>query len=1079
MGRKSTAFLTAAPATIDTVAIPPPVGTVSKLRPGPAALGIACAGLVLWATSLPGQRASASAPTLEEATSELRFRRVGPATMGGRVSDLAVDEADPAHFYVATATGGLWKTTNAGTTWEVLFDDQPDAVSLGAVAVSPADPERVWVGTGEQNNRQSSSWGNGVYLSADGGATWRHVGLTDSRHIARIVVDPADPAAAWVAALGSLWGPGGERGVYRTRDGGTSWDRVLYVNDDTGAIDLLMHPSDPRVLYAATYQRRRADWGFSGGGPGSGIYRSHDGGDSWERLTVGVPPGPLGRIGLAIHRADPDILYATIEHETEGGVYRSDDGGSNWRRVGRTNPRPMYFSKIRVDPADPSRVYLLAQALLVSDDGGASFHPSWAAHPDHHALWIDPSDPDHLIDGNDGGIAISNDGGRNWRAVDNMDLAQVYHVGFDMNRPYGLYAGLQDNMSWVGPSATRSRLGIGNGDWSMVGEYDGFVTLPEAGDPRTIYTEAPGGRIFRVDRVTNERKLIQPRAREGEPPLRWNWDAPLILSPHDGTTLLAGANRVYRSRDRGHSWQGISPDLTTGVDRDTLTLMGLRGRDIRLSRHDGVSAYPTITALAESPARPGLLYAGTDDGRLQVSRDDGGHWEDITPPEEDRHSPARLAAISPSRFDSAIAYVAFDGHRADDYTPHVYVTEDGGRSWIRIVDGIPDGHVVRSIAEDLRNPDLIFLGTEFGLLFSIDRGRRWNRLRANLPTVPVYEIKIHPRANDLILATHGRGIWILDDIAPLQELAASRGRATLFPMRPATQQRAAEDRHFWGDQRFWGDNPPRGAIIGYALPRPAREVRIEVRDASGRLVRTFGAAELPRPTPGIHRVVWDLRHQPHAEPLIRVTPISELFAGNGIDAPFVEPGEYRVTLRVEGRNSGAAVVVVRPDPDSPVPPSQLQQTRVARATLYDLHARVLDATAALDAATAAMRSFRDALDRSSVSGELRALHDSIDAALDGFGQALGTVARSGPGRESIGRRVGALEIQLLRASDPPTAWEARAIEEARIDLRHVVRRINGLISDDLPRLASGLGRSLPPIDPVTEPPPDLLGLPDD
>ncbi|HSR41068.1 MAG TPA: hypothetical protein VLL48_02825, partial [Longimicrobiales bacterium] len=490
----------------------------SPSRRGRSDFVLGWAAAILCAAPLPGQDAPGPAPALPAATLDLRFRRVGPALMGGRVSDLAVVASNPSVFYVATATGGLWKTTDEATTWEVLFADEPDAVSLGAVAIAPTDPDLVWVGTGEPNNRQSSSWGNGVYRSTDGGRSWRWMGLADSRHIARIVIDPTDPQVVFVAALGSLWGAGGERGIFRTRDGGAAWEPVLVVDENTGATDLIMDPSNPRVLYAATYQRRRAPWGFNGGGPGSGIYRSTDAGNSWHLLGNGIPAGPLGRIGLAVHRGNPEILYATIEHETEGGLYRSDDAGASWRRVSGTNPRPMYFSKVRVDPRDPDRVYVLAQALLVSEDGGATFLPTWSLHPDHHALWIDPDDPSHLISGNDGGVAISHDRGRSWRSVDNMDLAQVYHVAFDTARPYRLYAGLQDNMAWVAPSASRSRLGIDDGAWSMVGEYDGFVTLPDPEDDRTLYTEAPGGRLFRVDRTTNERKLIQPRPGPGAPP---------------------------------------------------------------------------------------------------------------------------------------------------------------------------------------------------------------------------------------------------------------------------------------------------------------------------------------------------------------------------------------------------------------------------------------------------------------------------------------------------------------------------------------------------------------------------------
>ncbi|MGH9333094.1 MAG: WD40/YVTN/BNR-like repeat-containing protein, partial [Vicinamibacteria bacterium] len=504
----------------------------------------------------------------------LKFREIGPASPAGRIDDFAVLESNPAVFYVATATGGLWKTLNHGTTFEVLFDEETTS-SLGDVAIAPNDPNLVWVGTGENNNRQSSSWGDGVYKSADGGKTWRRMGLENSRHIARILIDPGDLDTVYVAALGSLWGSGGERGVYKTMDGGITWSRILHVDDDTGATELVMDPRNPKVIYAATYQRRRATWGFNGGGPGSAIHKTTDGGRNWTKLTEGIPEGPMGRIGLDVYRKNPNVVYARIEHPDEGGVYRSDDAGASWAKLSPVNPRPMYFSQIRVDPNDDSRIYVLGVQLHVSDDGGRTFRDDGAEkiHVDFHAMWIDPANSNHVLLGGDGGVGISHDRSATYVWLNNMNLGQFYHVSYDTSSPYVVCGGLQDNNTWCGPSAVRSRGGIANDAWFIIGGGDGFVALVDPKDPRILYSESQNGRMNRVDRVTNERQSIRPEPPAGEPKLRWNWDTPMMLSPHDPATIFVAANKVFRSGNRGSLWEAVSPDLTSNADREELELM--------------------------------------------------------------------------------------------------------------------------------------------------------------------------------------------------------------------------------------------------------------------------------------------------------------------------------------------------------------------------------------------------------------------------------------------------------------------------------------------------------------------------
>ncbi|HEX9754690.1 MAG TPA: hypothetical protein VGA42_03250, partial [Gemmatimonadales bacterium] len=720
---------------------------------------------------------------------QLRFRNIGPATPSGRVDDFAVYDANPSIFYIATATGGLWKTVNHGTTLEPVFDAQGSS-SIGDVAIAPGDPDLVWVGTGETNNRQSSSWGDGIYRSDDGGKTWAHMGLRNSRQIARILVDPVDSDVVYVAVLGDLWKGGGERGVYKTVDGGRTWNPLLDGGPDAGAIDLVMDPFNNKVLYAALYQRRRASWGFNGGGPQSGIWKSTDAGRTWSQLTNGIPTGPLGRIGLDVFRTNPNILYARIEHPTESGVYRTDDGGASWRKVGSQNPRPMYFSQIRVDPRNENRVYVPGVQLHISDDGGKTWTNDGARniHVDFHAMWIDPTNPDHLLIGGDGGVGISFDKSKTYVWLNNLPVAQFYHASYDMGSPYTVCGGLQDNNTWCGPSAVRSRSGIANDDWFVVQGGDGFVGIIDPSDTRIIYAESQDGNMSRIDRITNERQPIRPEPPEAERPYRWNWDTPMMLSPHDPATVYVGANRLLKSTDRGHSWTAISADLTRAIDRDTMELLGVKGKDIRIARNDGVGAYGTLFTIAESRLKAGLLWTGSDDGLVQVSRDGGATWTNVTRGIPGAPALGYVSKVEPSKFAEGTVYVTFDAHRTGDYGAYVYASTDHGSTWRAIGGTLPAGVVARTITEDQKNADVLYLGAETGLWVTVDRGRQWHRVKANLPTVPIYEITLHPRENDMILATHGRAIWILDDLTPFQQYAEGRAAgAFLFDIAPATQ----------------------------------------------------------------------------------------------------------------------------------------------------------------------------------------------------------------------------------------------------------------------------------------------------
>jgi photosystem II stability/assembly factor-like uncharacterized protein len=1024
----------------------------------------------------PPRSAAAAAPDL---FAGLTFRNIGPATMGGRVDDLAVLDTNPAVFYVGTASGGLWKTTNSGTTWEVLFDDLDDAVSIGDVTIAPTDANLVWVGTGENNNRQSGSWGNGVYKSTDGGHTWKHMGLRESKHIARIIVDPVDHDVVYVAALGSLWGPGKERGVFKTTDGGLTWTNVLFVNDDTGATELVQDPSNNKVLYAATYQRRRATWGFNGGGPGSGIHKTSDGGRTWTKLTNGIPTGPLGRIGMDVYRANPNIVYARIEHQTESGTYRSNDAGLTWTKMSTLNPRPMYFSQIRIDPTNDLRVYVLGVQLHISDDGGKTFINNGTMHSDHHAMWINPANPNHIIDGNDGGVGISWDKGKTWEGIYNMDLGQYYHVGYDMETPYNLCGGLQDNYTWCGPSAVRSRNGIVNDDWFQIQGGDGFEALPDPSDSRTVYAESQDGNIVRVDRVTNERKTIRPLPGRGDPALRWNWNTAIHISPHDSSTLYAGANKVFRSTDRGQSWQAISGDLTQNVDRETLSLMGVTAKDFTIAKHDGVQSYGNLVQLVESPKQAGVIYAGSDDGVVNMTRDGGKTWTNLSSKFPGMPKNAYVSGLVASAHDANTVYVAFDNHTNDDYNNYVYASVDGGNNFRSISEGLPKGQVVMTVAEDPKNPAVLYAGTEFGLFVSTDRGGSWSRIRSGLPTVPIHEVIFHPRENDMIVATHGRSIWILDDATPIQRSAeAMRSEAFLFDMRQAMQFNPANDRGFVTDKPFRGRNPTFGAAISYYLKEPAKNLTLRVRDAGGSTIREITENDLrDARKEGINRVHWDLRYQP-------LTPVAGQpaggpggggggggFGGGGNNGPFVTPGEYRVTLVVEGKDIATKPVRVIGDTAVRLTDADRKIWHDTALALHRLQEVANEAAEAVSQLGTQFQALEGLLKlAANTPAEAKAAVEAAGKQLADLRRRLGVLApgqAAAPGGggggfggqpQNVRGQIGQTKGQIMNSHSLPSEQQVRVVSDARGDLAQAIQETNALITT-MPGLFDKIGAS--------------------
>ena len=873
---------------------------------------------------------------------EFVHRSIGPASMGGRIDDIVAVETNPSVIYIGFATGGVWKSTNMGTTWTPVFDTY-EVASIGDLAIAPSDANIVWVGTGESNNRQSTTTGRGVYKSTDAGTTFSLAGLENTGHISRIVIDPKDPNVVYVAAMGHLFGPNPERGLFKTTDGGKTWTNTRFIDDHTGFTDVVMDPRDNRVLYAASYQRQRTPWGFNGGGPGSGIWKTTNAGRTWTRLEGnGLPGGLLGRIGLDVSRSNPNVVYAQIEvgpsgagsgrgqqeaelDPTRSGVWRSDDRGKTWRLASNNNNRPMYYSQIRVDPTNPDIVYTMGAPFFKSTDGGKTFNRvTGMGHGDHHAMWINPRNPNHLMLGNDGGFNISWDQGETWDFVNTMAVGQFYAIGVDMRRPYFVCGGLQDNGSWCGPSATRTGGGIANFDWYRVGGGDGFYVQIDPTDDNTVYAESQQGNMRRLDLRTGEPTSIRPRApqrpREDRPEqevppsnvvptppvaeqYRFNWKTPIQISPHDSNTLFTGANKFFRSADRGDTWTA-SQDLSRQIDRDTLPIMGVPGDQPMASKHDGQSNYGNITTLAESPSRPGLVWIGTDDGSVQVSRDGGATWTNVTDRIPGPTGRYQVSRVEPSRFDPATCYVTIDNHRNDDWNPYVFVTRDTGNTWQSLAAGLPRGNV-NVIHEDPRNPNLLYLGTEFALYVSLDGGRQWKRFMNGLPTVRVDDVLVHPRDHDLAVGTHGRSIYIVDDVTPLQQMTGdvARADAHLFDVRSAVLWNSDTqlNRNNGGTKRFRAENPPDGTAISYLLGAAgSSDVRITIADLEGKTVRTLAGPARA----GLSRVWWDLRGEPIPP------PPSASEGTEPTPGPLVEPGSYLVTLSAAGKTLVKPVVVL-------------------------------------------------------------------------------------------------------------------------------------------------------------------------
>ncbi len=965
------------------------------------------------ATLLVPAAAAGQAAIRTEDMISLRPRPIGPAVTGGRVHDIEAVPSNPSVLYVAAASGGLWKSTNRAHTWVPIFDTM--AVStFGDVALAPSDFEIVYAGTGEQNNRQSTSWGNGVYRSDDGGATWRHLGLAETRHIGKVEIHPTNPDVAWVAALGNLWAASPDRGVYRTRDGGRTWQKVLYVDEYTGAVDLVMDASDPNTLYAATYQRLRRAWGFNGGGAGSGIYKTTDGGDTWVELTNGIPPGDKGRIGLAISRSDPRILNALIEHADRNlqGTYRSEDGGATWERVNALDGRPMYYSEIFIDPNDPDRVYSLATQSFVSNDGGRTFTqiatpPTYdvGVHADHHALWIDPNDSEHLYLGGDAGMHESYDGGVSFRKLNNFLIAQFYAVGVDMRDPYWVYGGLQDNHSYMGPSETRRWEGILNDDWMQNGFGDGMYWQADPRDPRFTYGSSNDGNYFRYDAFTGDMLDISPEPPSGEEPYRFDWTSPSLLSQHDPDVFIVGGNRIFISRDRGETWYRTE-DLSRRIDRDTLELMSVLGRDITLSRNDGAGSFGEATTLAESPLDPMILWAGFDDGNVQVTRDGGRTWTEVSRNVRGIRDGTYVSRVEASARGAGVAYATFDAHRDGDFRPYVFRTEDFGAAWTPLHAGLPTMGSVNVILEHPDNADVLFVGTEHALFVSTDAGATWAKM-PNLPTTAYDDLLVHPREKDLVIATHGRGFWILDDTRPLVEWAAASGPAHLFTVAPGPLKIYKKDTSYRAQAEYSGQNPDDGVYVTYRLGAGAGDAILRIARDDGTVIREM---QVPA-SAGTHRINWDLRHAlPGAADVWERFEHPQLPRPIAQRGPFVSPGRYTLTLMAGGGESSRTVDVVG-DPEMNI--SQ-EEYETRERFLLDLLTLGQEATSVMQAmgVSGGGGYGRPAGDPNSPENRIRAVARTFSGV---YGALNGSAVRPGslyPPTQSMRDRVAAAKLEL-------------------------------------------------------------------
>jgi photosystem II stability/assembly factor-like uncharacterized protein len=1056
------------------------------------------AAIVAGPAPLHAQRGAAAAPAAPsvkespelDAVRRLRWRWIGPANQAGRIPLVVGVPGNRAVYYVGSAAGGLMKTTNGGVTFTQLFDDKDNA-SMGDLVIAPSDPNILYLGTGEGNPRNSASIGDGVYKSVDGGRTWRHVGLDNTEKIPRMRIDPRNPDIVYVCALGRTWGPNEERGLFKTTDGGRTWRKILYRNTLTGCSDVDIDPGNSSIVYAGMYTHQRWPWYFTSGGGETALYKSVDGGETWERLSGpgndhGLPRTAMDRIGVSVHRANPDVVYMITETVDEGELWRTENAGETWQMVSRDrniNFRPFYYADIRADPRNPNVLYTLSGGLSKSEDGGRTFRGiAQGVHGDHQAMWIDPTDPDYLLEGSDGGWQISYDAGRTFEVPNTVAFTQFYHVNYDMEKPYNVCGGLQDNGHWCGPSQTLSGQGNRKNAWVTISGGDGFFAVPDLERPFLIYSASQGGNVSITDVRTGDQRSIHPypnRVGSAGDALehhkyRFNWNAPIALSPQNPGTVYFGGNVLFRSTNHGQSWEVISPDLSTNDKNKQKSSGGQIVTD-----NTAAEFHSTLLTIAPSPKDPSVIWAGTDDGNVQVTRDGGRTWTNTVRNIPGLAPNAWISTIDASPHDAGTAFVAASHWQTGDYAPYAYLTTDFGQSWRRITGNLPARGWVHVVRQDPRNPNLLFLGTEFGIYASWDRGGRWHSLRNGMSAAPVRDLWVHPRENDLIIATHGRGIYIMDDITPLQQLGqAMAADAFLFDVRPAIRWVMWSSDGNLGQKVWVGENPPYGAVIQYFLKgEPAQPVTAVIADREGKAVRTLRNA--PRAA-GVNQLVWDLRYD--GAPQEAVTEEGEGRGGGrggaggggrggrgggrgGGGAPSVVPGEYTVTLRAGGRDLTKPIRVDL-DPRANVTTADLVAQRDLAINLRDLGGRV---TMVIDRTNDLMTQLTALIEniRRNAPGEREALNEAEAALVDLRKLRDEKLLRplQGLGYRQYPRlreEVNSLQGAVARTVTRPTDAQALRHGELVSETTQVQQELQGIVTGRIAKL-NGLLKNLPHI----------------
>ena len=987
---------------------------------------------------------------------DLTWRNIGPANMGGRVSAIEGVAGNPNTYYVGGADGGIFKTINNGVTFDEIFNDQ-DAYSIGAITVAPSDPNVLWVGTGEGDPRNSVGYGRGVYRSIDGGITWEKAGLEKTERIKRIVVDPRDPDVVSVCALGREWGPNPERGVFMTHDGGKKWEKVLYIDEDTGCSDITMENSNPRIMYAGMWTFRRKPWRFDGGSKKTALYRTMDGGKNWEIIHNGLPEGPMTRIGVQVAQSDPNIVYLVTEIKDGGTLFRSDDRGENWKKVhddARINFRPFYYSDIRVDPTNPDHLYSLSGGLYKSTDGGKEFDRiANGVHGDHQSFWIDPVNSRRLLSGSDGGYQVSYDAGANWDVVNNVTLSQFYQIFVDDENPYNVLGGLQDNGTWRGPSRTTNSAGILKDDWNAITGGDGYYAVPVPGKSNIIYSNLQGGVIFQKDMNTGNTRTIHPYPKitgsAGDAikdhKYRFNWDSPIHISPHDPKTVYFGGNVLFKTKDEGYSWEVISPDLTTNDKSKQLTSGGEIYQD-----NTAAEFHCSILTIAESPVQEGVIWVGTDDGNVHITTDGGKKWTDITKRISGMPKNSWVGKIDASRFDVGTAYIAIDHHRSDDFKPYVFKVTNFGKRSENLSRGLPQNDYVKVVREDPQNSKLLYVGMEHGIYASWDGGKEWSAIMNNLPPVSVRDIKIQTIENDLVIGTHGRGAWILDDINPLQEMANTKSSG-LHIFQPRTTYRWQMSRMdaSQGQREYRAENPPYGAIITFHLAAGKIDtVKIKIADSDGNHVREFKVDE---PKPGFNRIAWNLRYDGAVS---LATPITGGWRGGNV-GPTVAPGKYTVSLSTKGQSASASLEV-RGDPRIEISNEDFRKQLEAGIELRDMLSKVNTVLNGTESVITQMRELKKKVKDSSSSdfdlteaeGKIKNVlqmvkefrNDELKRPINGLGYRQ---------RPRLREEIRSLARGVDGTSARPTDPQILRMKELDEETEAIVRRYNSIVENEV------------------------------